>query len=134
MAVGAEGALDTARRFAAAINGHDVFAIAELMSEDHVFIDSLGNAMNGRAAMRAGWRGYFATFPDYRIDVRGIAADGDTVLLHGCAEGTLAGAADGHWTIPAAWRAVVADGKIRLWQVYADNKPVYDLLSRAERD
>ena len=33
------------------------------------------------------------------------------------------------WRIPAAWRAVVRDGQIAEWQVYADNKPVYELLS-----
>ena len=28
-----------------------------------------------------------------------------------------------------AWLAVVNNGKIQKWQVYADNKPVYDILS-----
>jgi len=29
---------------------------------------------------------------------------------------------------PKPWRAVVKDGQIAEWQVYADNKPVYELL------
>jgi hypothetical protein len=29
---------------------------------------------------------------------------------------------------PKPWRAVVRDGQIADWQVYADNKPVYELL------
>jgi hypothetical protein len=31
--------------------------------------------------------------------------------------------ADG-WQTPAAWHAVVRDGLIAEWQVYADNKPI----------
>jgi hypothetical protein len=34
------------------------------------------------------------------------------------------------WSIPAAWKTKVAGARIALWQVYADNKPVYDILSR----
>ncbi len=33
------------------------------------------------------------------------------------------------WRIPAAWRARVEDDRIAEWQVYADNKPIYELLS-----
>ena len=33
------------------------------------------------------------------------------------------------WRIPAAWRLKVKDGLVTEWQVYADNKPVYELLS-----
>lgn len=30
---------------------------------------------------------------------------------------------ENYWKTPAAWRAVVRDGKIAEWQVYADNEP-----------
>jgi hypothetical protein len=33
------------------------------------------------------------------------------------------------WRIAAAWRAIVRNGQIAEWQIYADNRPVYDLLS-----
>jgi hypothetical protein len=32
------------------------------------------------------------------------------------------------WHIPGAWRATVRNGRIAVWQVYADNKPIYELL------
>ena len=35
-----------------------------------------------------------------------------------------------YWRIPAAWRVVVADGKIKEWQVYADNIIVAEIISR----
>lgn len=47
------------------INQHDAYKLAELMTEDHVFIDSLGHSVKGRENMLAGWRQYFAMCPDY---------------------------------------------------------------------
>lgn len=56
---------ETVLQFMDCINQRDVDKLAELMTEDHVFIDSLGNSVHGREKMRAGWRGYFALCPDY---------------------------------------------------------------------
>ena len=121
-----------ARAFVDAINRHDVDILGDLMTENHVFVDSLGARIEGRAAMLGGWRGYFSIFPDYQLTVDGLLAAGDTALLHGRAGATLhrdgQPAEFGAWEIPAAWRAVVSRGRVALWQVYADNKPVYALL------
>ena len=35
------------KQWLAAINGHDVLALTALMAVDHVFVDSLGNRVNG---------------------------------------------------------------------------------------
>ena len=48
-------AIETVLDFLDRINKRDADKLAELMSEDHVFIDSLGNTMQGREKMRAGW-------------------------------------------------------------------------------
>ena len=34
------------------------------------------------------------------------------------------------WKTPAAWRAVIKDGKIAVWQVYADNEPVCAIMRK----
>jgi hypothetical protein len=34
---------------------------------------------------------------------------------------------------PAAWRAVVRDGMIQEFRVYADNKPVYDIPAKSAK-
>lgn len=34
------------------------------------------------------------------------------------------------WKTPAAWRAVVKDGKIAVWQVYADNEPIRAIMRK----
>ena len=38
---------------------------------------------------------------------------------------------NGFWEVPAAWRAVVQDGKIAEWRVYADNQPLRKLMGDA---
>jgi len=35
-----------------------------------------------------------------------------------------------YWRIPAAWRAIVKDNQIKLWQVYADNLIVMDIINK----
>jgi ketosteroid isomerase-like protein len=120
-------ATDIFQQFVAAINAHDVAAIAALLTPDHLFMDSLGNRVSVAAAMTAGWRGYFDMCADYSIAVDRAMAEGDTVLAAGSAGGTIDGAA---WRIPAAWQAVIHDGRVREWRVFADNKPVYEILAR----
>jgi ketosteroid isomerase-like protein len=110
-----------------AINQHDVEKLVGLMTEDHVFVDSLGSPLRSRETMRAGWRGYFALCPDYRVSHEQIFRDGSTVAAFGSAGGSIR--AD-KWQTPAAWRIVVHEGLIKEFQVYADNKPVYDILAK----
>jgi len=62
------------QQFVAAINSHDVETVTSLMTVDHVFVDSLGNQAHGATSMEAGWRGYFAMCPDYRIQTDDVMA------------------------------------------------------------
>lgn len=119
-------------QFIERINAADITAMCGLMPEDHVFIDGLGNRVVGREKLRAGWKGYFALFPDYRISHEEIFEDHDVIAVFGSASGTYA--VDGklpkenHWEIPAAWKAVVRNGLIAEWRVYCDNQPARKLL------
>jgi len=115
-----------ARSFVDAINAHDVAAIVALTTPDHRFIDSLGNTLPA-GKLREGWEGYFGMVPDYRITVRRYVPDGPSVLAYGTSAGTYAQTA---WSTPAAWRAVIRDGKIAEWQVYADNEPIREIMRR----
>jgi ketosteroid isomerase-like protein len=111
----------------AAINRHDVTALASLMTPDHVFIDSLGNRVSGAASMEQGWRGYFAMCPGYWIRADHVLAAGNTVLAAGEAGGTINSQP---WRTPAAFRSVIRDERVAEWQVFADNKPVYEILAQ----
>jgi hypothetical protein len=35
-----------------------------------------------------------------------------------------------HWRIPVAWKAIIEDNQVKLWQVYADNIIVMDIVNR----
>jgi ketosteroid isomerase-like protein len=113
--------------FAAAINHHDVEALTALMSADHVFIDSWGQRVQGATTMTAGWRSYFAMCPDYWIRADHVATNDGVVLAAGEAGGTIDGIP---WRTPAAWKAVVGGGKVTEWRVFADNKPVFEILAK----
>jgi len=115
-----------ARAFAEAINRQSPDDLAALMTEDHLFIDSLGNRVRGREAMRAGWRGYFSLVPDYTVTVEETYSAGDVVVMLGTAQGTTLG---GQWQTPAAWRAEIRGSQIAAWRVYADNEPIRKLLA-----
>jgi ketosteroid isomerase-like protein len=115
------------QQWVAAINRHDVVALVKLMAADHAFVDSLGNRVQGASSMEAGWTGYFAMCPDYWIRGDHVVAADDTVLAAGEAGGTINGES---WRTPAAWRAVIREGSIEEFQVFADNKPVYEILGR----
>jgi ketosteroid isomerase-like protein len=118
------------QQFVTAINSHDVKTLTSLMTADHVFVDALGNRVQGATSMEAGWRGYFAMCPDYWIQTDDVLSKDDTVLAVGEAGGTIDGVA---WRTPAAWKAVIRDGKVAEWRVFADNKPVYEILARRPR-
>jgi ketosteroid isomerase-like protein len=115
--------------FIAAINRHDVAALASLMTQDHIFIDSLGNRVSGAAPMEAGWRGYFAMCPNYRIRTDQHISRDSIVLAAGEAGRTINGA---EWKTPAAWKAVIREDMVAKWQVFADNKPAYEILAKRE--
>jgi ketosteroid isomerase-like protein len=121
---------DTFTLFAAAINNHDAKAIAALMTADHLFVDGLGNRVQGATPMEAGWRGYFAMCPDYQIRIEHVLAEDGVALAVGEVGGSIDGVA---WRTPAAWKAVIRDGKVAEFRVFADNKPVYEILAQRKR-
>lgn len=115
---------DVVRAFIAAINRRSLPDISDLMTEDHTFVDSGGTATSGRRKMAAGWEEYFRLFPDYTIEVETILGKGELVAVFGSACGMYNGkrglVPENRIEMPAAWRAVVQDGKVKRWQVYAD--------------
>jgi ketosteroid isomerase-like protein len=132
-----ESAEALAQAFVRAINRQDVGALAELMTEGHRFVDSLENVVTGRDRMLAGWKSYFAMVPDYTIAVEETYCDGPIVVMLGKAQGTYAvdgrTAAENRWETPVALRARVEGGKLAEWQVYADNEPLRQIMTRQGR-
>jgi ketosteroid isomerase-like protein len=120
--------------FVDAINEHNVEKIYSLMTDDHKFIDAHGNEVSGKDKMKAGWTGYFQWFPDYKIEITDIFFNGDTLAAFGFASGTFKGIKteknENYWRLPASWKIIVENNKIKLWQVYADTKIPFDIIGK----
>jgi len=130
--------IDAALAFVRAINGGDPDVLAGQMAEEHRFMDSDGNEYGPRDEMRDGWVRYYAMVPDFRIEVRETLSRGNTVALFGVASGTFA--AEGQdrstvdpqnaWSVPAAWRVVVDDDLVAVWQLYVNPEPMREIIER----
>jgi ketosteroid isomerase-like protein len=120
--------------FVDAINQHEVERIYSLMTTDHVFIDAHGNEITGKDKMKAGWAGYFQFFPDYKIEVTELLTQEDVVSAFGFASGTFKGLKteknDNYWRLPASWKVIIDQNKIKQWQVYADTKIPFDIIGK----
>jgi hypothetical protein len=107
--------------FAKAIGEHDIDKICSLMTVDHKFVDAHGNEVIGKEKVKAGWKGYLELFDE-------------TIAAFGFANGTYKGKTtdnnENYWRLPASWKAIVSDNKIKLWQVYADTKIPFDIIDK----
>lgn len=116
-----------------AINTHNIDAIGNLLSSEHVYIDAAMNTTFNREDTMIAWQTVFAQFPDYSIEVEQMFGDGgNTWVLFGSAEGTYKGIEDedARWVTPASWKVVANANKVTLWQVYTDTKLQEDIKAQ----
>jgi ketosteroid isomerase-like protein len=125
---------DRAFRFVEAINEADIRTMGEMMSGDHVFVDSDGTELHGREVVLDAWRRYFSMMPEYTIEVEETFRREGTVVIVGRAAGTYAVEGpprpEDRWSVPAAWRAVVAGDRIAVWQVFVNPEPILEIMRR----
>jgi ketosteroid isomerase-like protein len=103
----------TALRFNEKINQQDLEGLAELMTEDHTFIDSDGAITKGKIAMKESWRNFFERYPDYRNTFTCVTVQDKVVVMVGystCSYKPLAG--------PNIWTAKICGGRVSEWRVY----------------
>ena len=75
-------AADVVMSFNECISRRDLGGLSNLMTDDHVFIDSGNNTIAGKERCVEAWRAFFATFPDYRYHfVRVLSAASEAVIL-----------------------------------------------------
>jgi hypothetical protein len=120
--------------FVNVINEHNVTEMYPLMDDDFIFLDAWGGKSIGKDQMKKGWEGYFKMFPDYKIEIVDIYFDKNRIAVFGFAGGTFENKRtetnENYWRMPAAWQVEVINGKIKLWQVCADQKKVIDILEK----
>jgi ketosteroid isomerase-like protein len=122
-----------AHAFLRAINRQSVDELIALMSPGHRFIDSLGVVVEGREKLREGWTAYFRMVPDYAVAIEETYPSERAVVLLGVAQGTFTrdGAlrSENRWQTPVAVRALIDDGLVTEWRVYADNQPIRRVMA-----
>lgn len=125
-----------AQAFIRAVNRQDIDRLAELMSPAHRFIDSLGNIVEGRGEMRESWAAYFRMVPDYAVAIEEYYPADPVVILLGVASGTYSANGplrlENHWQTPIAIRALIEDGLVSEWRVYADNEPIRKVMFNSQ--
>ena len=107
----------TALRFNEKINKQDPEGLAELMTDDHTFIDSTGNVTKGKNAMKEGWREFFKKYPDYRNKFTSVTVQDNIVVMIGystCSIKQLDG--------PNIWTAKIRGERVSEWKVSWLNK------------
>jgi uncharacterized protein (TIGR02246 family) len=103
----------TALRFNERINQQDLEGLAELMTDDHKFIDSEGNITKGKDAMKEGWREFFKKYPDYRNKFTSVTVQDNVVVMVGystCSFKSLDG--------PNIWTARIRGERVSEWRIY----------------
>jgi ketosteroid isomerase-like protein len=103
------------RSFNDCITRRDINGLAQLMTDDHVFIDAVGNTIAGKTRCVEAWKGFFGAFPDYRNQFERVLARGNEAVMIGhsvCSDARLAG--------PALWSAKLDGERVAEWRVYDD--------------
>jgi len=105
--------MSIALKFNEKINQQDLEGLAELMSDDHTFIDNSGEITKGKDIMKEGWREFFNKYPDYQNIFTCVTTQNNVVVMVGystCSYKPLDG--------PSIWTAKIRDGRISEWRVY----------------
>jgi ketosteroid isomerase-like protein len=123
--------MDTISRFIDAINLTDLQTMMDCLSTYHIFTDSQDNTITNKALIEKAWSNYFAIFPDYHIEITERIENEDHVVLLGYASGTYKYNSR-FWKTPSAWHTKLHDNKISLWQVYADNSLVLEIMEEGK--
>ena len=102
-----------ALKFNEKINLQDLEGLAELMTEDHTFIDNSGGITKGKEVIKEAWRQFFKKYPDYRNIFSNIVVQDNVVVMVGyskCSYKPLDG--------PSIWTAKVHQGLVLEWRVH----------------
>lgn len=125
---------ETALAFVSAINAKDIARLAELMTEEHKFIDGDGSEHVGKDGMKVGWKEHFKLIPDLTLSVSIQFEEKDTVILVGKSEGTIIDNGilkkENSWQVPSAWRVVIKSEKVSEWQLYANQCAMHEIYDR----
>ncbi|MDR3118742.1 MAG: hypothetical protein LBU44_04895 [Mediterranea sp.] len=109
------------------ITNADLNGLSNLMTGDHIFIDTSNNRIKGKDNnIVQAWQPFFDLYPGYRNIFENIVVRGSTVIMQGysiCSNEILN-------NIHAIWVAEIIKNKVGSWHIYADtkaNRELFDL-------
>ncbi|MCC8188696.1 MAG: nuclear transport factor 2 family protein [Bacteroides sp.] len=108
-----------ALRFNDCINRRDLDGLTDLMTDDHVFVDSIGQRVEGKRANRKMWNDFFTLFPDYQNIFETVTRQGNTVIMRGRSTCT-----DERLNTHSIWIAQVRGNQLEEWCVCSDTNEV----------
>lgn len=111
--LGGSRAKKTVRRYVVCLNARDVEGVAALLHPDCRFIDSHGEWIEGREAIIAATRRFFAIEPKFRLTLEAVVEHDGEVLLRGKTD-----AEHAEFRQDALWKARIEEGTIVFWQSF----------------
>ena len=79
---------------------------------------------------------YYQVFPDYRVEITDVIESDSVIGLFGYASGTYKikndKTNDNFRKTTAAWKAIVENQKIKLWQVYCDYTRLMEIVKNEQ--
>ena len=111
----------TALRFNQCINDQDIDGLANLMTENHIFIDRHGDEFGD---MVNGWIEFFDNYPTYKNLFLRVESREDLVILIGYAIWS----SDSEEKDHAIWVATIEDDLVSKWQIYEDTEESRKML------
>ena len=129
--------LETLHEWVSAHRAHDRDRLLACLTDDIVIRSAAGQAMppaNGKAEAWEHWKTIYDTFPDMRIDLLDVTADGDRLVAEISHGGTMKGemvdrAPTGKsYRVTGAFRMDFQNGKIRRIQTYWDTGSMMEQL------
>lgn len=125
---------EVAFAFVHAINSKDIEHLANLMSENHKFIDGDGSEHVGKEKMKVGWKEHLALIPNLTLSISMHFEEGNIVILLGRSNGTIIQNGElkpeNSWEVPCAWRVLVESEKVVEWQLYANQCALHEIYDR----
>ena len=129
--------LRTFHEWFAAHRAHDLDRLLNCVTDDITVRSAAGGKMppaNGKPEARVHWQTIYDTFPDMRMDLLEVTAEGDRLVAELSHGGTMKGKMGSvpptgkSYRVNGAFRMDFADGKIRRIQSYWDTAAMAEQL------
>lgn len=115
-----------ALQFNSCINNADIEGLADLMTEDHVFIDMENNRIEGKSdCISMAWKPFFKLFSNYQNIFEYVITQGDSTVIM---QGYSISSDERLNNIRVIWLAKVKEEKVSLWHIYPDNEEIRSML------